>query len=354
MSKELLKPLAFLYGLGVKFRHLLFDAGVLKQKEYDIPIICIGNITVGGTGKTPMCEFLIANLMSRYNVAVLSRGYGRRTKGYREVKSDSSFLDTGDEPKQLKLKFSDIVVAVCENRRKGIETIRHNHPKVNLIILDDAFQHRYVEPWVNVLLVDYTRPTFEDCLLPAGNLRDVQSQIRRAHFIVVTKAPENINNQQMRIFTDRLNPYPFQKVYFCTIKSYQAVALYHETTPTALPQGAPVLAMAGIGNPESYIATLQKKYKVVDKLMFRDHYPYRMSDQKTMLQKLDESPSGTVIVTTQKDAVKLTNARRIDKRIQERLYYLPISVLFLDNSADSFLRNIERYVRENQKYSLIH
>ena len=199
MLKCLLAPAAFLYKAGVTFRHRLFDWGILKSEKFDIPIICIGNITVGGTGKTPMAEMVIAYMSQMHNVALLSRGYGRRTKGYREVRCDSHYRDVGDEPLQIKLKFPDTVVAVCEKRSDGIRRICAEHPEVDLIVMDDGFQPRYVEPKINVVMIDATRPIQHDRMLPLGTLRDLPEELHRAHYFVVTKCPERMAPIDRRI-----------------------------------------------------------------------------------------------------------------------------------------------------------
>ena len=199
MREILFAPLAVLYRMVVSLRHKLFDCGLLKSKKFDIPIICIGNITVGGTGKTPMSEMLINYMARSYRVALLSRGYGRRTKGYLEVQTTSHYRDVGDEPLQIKRKFPETVVVVCEKRVDGINRLREEHPEVNLIIMDDGFQHRYVDPKINVLMVDSTRPIQSDKMLPLGTLRDLPDQIHRAHYFVVTKCPKRMQPIERRI-----------------------------------------------------------------------------------------------------------------------------------------------------------
>lgn len=199
MFKFLLYPASWLYKMAVLFRHQLFDWGILHSEKFDIPVICIGNITVGGTGKTPMAEMVIAYMSQMHNVALLSRGYGRRTKGYREVKTDSHYRDVGDEPLQIKLKFPGTVVVVCEKRAEGIRRIRAEHPEVDLIIMDDGFQHRYVEPKINIVMIDATRPIQHDRMLPLGTLRDLPEELHRAHYFVVTKCPEKMAPIDRRI-----------------------------------------------------------------------------------------------------------------------------------------------------------
>ncbi len=173
MSKALLAPIAFFYKMGVTFRHRLFDWGFLKSERFDIPIICIGNITVGGTGKTPMAEMIIAYMSQKHNIALLSRGYGRKTKGYREVSLSSHYREVGDEPLQIKLKFPDTVVVVCEKRSEAIRRIRSEHPEVDLIVMDDGFQHRYVEPKINVLMIDATRPIQHAQIKSTGTMKQM-------------------------------------------------------------------------------------------------------------------------------------------------------------------------------------
>ena len=184
MFKFLLYPASWLYKMAVLFRHQLFDWGILHSEKFDIPVICIGNITVGGTGKTPLAEMIVDYMSQTHRVALLSRGYGRRTKGYREVAATDHYRDVGDEPLQIKRKFPDVCVVVCERRADGIRRIRTEHPEVDLIVMDDGFQHRYVEAKINVVLIDATRPVQEDRMLPLGSLRDVPGQLHRAHYFI--------------------------------------------------------------------------------------------------------------------------------------------------------------------------
>ncbi len=354
MNRSFLAPFAMLYGLVIRVRHKLFDWGIFRSQEYDVPIVCVGNLTVGGTGKTPVAEMLIAHLRQTYRVALLSRGYRRRTKGYVEAEVNASFLTVGDEPKQIKMKFPDVVVAVCEKRREGIRRILEEHPDVNLIILDDGFQHRYVEPWVNILLMDYTRPVYRDHLLPWGMLRDTVSQLYRAHFVLVTKCPPGLSPLDRRIIRKSLGLYPYQCLFFTSTESGNAQPLFPDETSRTLRAGASVVVMSGIGNPGAFLEEMGRRYRVEGVLEFPDHHPYRSRDLKTMADALADAPEGTVIVTTEKDAVKLTNRKKIPKQIRERLYYVPIRIVFNDNSEKDFLNNLDYDVRTNPKYSLLH
>ena len=354
MSNFLLAPLAALYGLAVRVRHLLYDVHVIKSEEYDIPVVCVGNITVGGTGKTPVCEFLIEHLSSDYTVALLSRGYGRRTKGYLEVQTNSPFRDVGDEPKQIKLKFPEVVVTVCAERREGIKRIRRDHPEVNMIILDDGFQHRRVKARTNIVLMDYTRPIYHDHLLPWGRLRDLPSQIHRADIVLVTKCPVDISPLDMRMVRKSLALFPYQSIFFTFLSNEPPMALFPETIPQELPTGTPVVAMAGVANPKPFVEYLGRDYTVTQKLIFDDHHAYIMRDLSRMQEIIAGEAPDVAIVTTEKDAVKLTNRRRIPEIIASKLYYASASIEFIAGQEDIFVQKVKQYVRTNQKHRVVH
>ena len=344
MLKCLLAPAAFLYKAGVTFRHRLFDWGILKSEKFDIPIICIGNITVGGTGKTPMAEMVIAYMSQMHDVALLSRGYGRRTKGYLEVRADSHYRDVGDEPLQIKLKFPDTVVAVCEKRSEGIRRIRAEHPEVDLIVMDDGFQHRYVEPKINVVMIDATRPVQHDRMLPVGTLRDLPEELHRAHYFVVTKCPERMAPIDRRILRKVLIQVAYQRVYFTRFESFMPQPLYaEEASGEPLAQGRPVIAL---GNPKPFLQTLRERYEVVAEMTLDDHHVYKVRDMNALVALLEKHP-GAVIVTTEKDAVKMTNRAKIPARVRSNLYYLPINISFIEDSATDFLQKLEEDVRGN-------
>lgn len=355
LGQILAAPLAWLYGGIIDIRHRLFDWGVLKSREFDIPIICVGNITVGGTGKTPHTERLIELLDGEFKVAVLSRGYKRKTKGFVLASTNSSFKKIGDEPKQIKLKYPHIPVAVCEKRVEGIDKLRAQHPEVNLIILDDAFQHRYVEPWVNIVLMDYSCPVYEDHLLPMGRLRDRRAQLSRAQMVIVTKCPEELKPLDYRIVSKNLDLYPYQSLFFTHFVSQAPVPLYPAYGQAAtLAQGTPVVAMAGIANPTRFIEDLRKDYDVVRTFIFGDHYTFKMKDIHALETALAALPEQTAVVVTEKDAVRLMNSRKISDEVKKRLYYSSIRVEFLENRECDFRRQLDQYVRENQKYNMLH
>lgn len=333
---------------------MLYDLRLIRPQEYDIPLICVGNLTVGGTGKTPVCEFLIENLAADHTIALLSRGYRRRTKGYVEVQTTSSWRDVGDEPKQVKLKFPEVVVAVCRDRREGIRRIREEHPDVDMILLDDGFQHRRVKARANIVLMDYNRPIYHDHLLPWGNLRDTASQLHRADIVLVTKCPEELTPLEMRIVRKSLALFPYQSIFFTWLGNGLPMALFDDTTPRHLPAGNPVVAMAGVANPAPLVSYLTRHYDVVQKLLFDDHHAYVMRDLSRMEEAIAGEAPRVAIVTTEKDAVKLTNRRRIPDAIASRLYYTPVGIRFAAGEDNAFIQKVKQYVRTNQKHSLVH
>lgn len=346
-------PLSWLYGMVVHIRHKLFDLKILRSEEFDIPVVCIGNLTVGGTGKTPVAELLIERFSEHYRVGVLSRGYRRRTKGFVLSTPASSARTIGDEPRQMKLKYPSVPVAVCEKRAEGIRLLRKAHPEIELIILDDAFQHRYVEPWVNILLMDYNNPVYRDRLLPWGRLRDTRNQIHRANFVLVTKCPDDLNPLDMRIVINSLGLFPYQSLYFTRMRQGEITPLFADRAVGKVREGDPVIAMSGIANPVPLLESLRKRFDVVAELTFDDHHTYRLSDMRR-LEALFVAYPDAVVLTTEKDAVKLTNRKKVPEAVQQRLYYVPIHVSFVADSESEFLRQLELYVRTNQKYSLLH
>ena len=230
-------PLSFVYGAVVTVRHKLFDLKILRSEEFDIPVVCVGNLTVGGTGKTPVTEFLIERLSENHRVAVLSRGYRRKTKGFVLSSPTSSVKSIGDEPKQMKIKYPEVPMAVCEKRAEGIRRLRGLHPEIEVVILDDAFQHRYIEPWVNILLMDYNNPVYRDRLLPWGTLRDTKNQMDRADFVLVTKCPDDLNPLDMRIVANSLGLFPYQSLYFSRMEQVDPQPLYPDAARVRIPRG---------------------------------------------------------------------------------------------------------------------
>ena len=347
MFNWLLAPAAYLYKLGVTFRHHLFDWGIIKSEKFDVPVVCIGNITVGGTGKTPMAEMVVGYMTRTHHVALISRGYGRRTKGYREVRPDSHYRDVGDEPLQIKLKFPDVVVAVCEKRAEGIRRLLAEHPETDLVVMDDGFQHRYVEPKVNIVMIDATRPVQHDKMLPQGTLRDLPEMLHRAHSFVVTTCPEKRAPIDRRILSKVLVQVAYQKVYFTRFESFMPQPLYaDEAGSEGVALHRRVIALSGIGNPKPFLEALRERYDVVAELTLDDHHIYRVKDMKQLAALLGHYPDAAV-VTTEKDAVKLTNRDKIPEAVRRALYYVPINISFTEDSATDLLQKLEQDVRGN-------
>lgn len=348
-------PCSWLYGMAVAIRHKLFDWGAIKSVEFDIPVICVGNITVGGTGKTPFTEFLIRALREQYSIGVVSLGYKRSTKGFVLAAPDSSYHDIGDEPKQIKTKFPDVQVAVCKKRVEGINELRRLHPEINLIILDDAFQHRQAEAWVNIVLMDYNRQIYTDHLLPWGQLRDLPSQMKRAQIVVVTKVPDTAKPIDIRVTTKALDLFPYQKVFFSRMSEPAPQPLFPDYGQGPLAPGQHVIALSGIATPARFNERLAREYTVVREFNYPDHHAYKMSDVKEVIAALKQSPRDTVVVVTEKDAVKLTNRRKIPVGLLKRLYYAPVGIEFLKEcEGQVFLTHLQEYVRKNYKYHPLH
>ncbi len=338
MKRIVFKVLSYIYRMVIAIRHWLFDINVLKSQKFNIPIICVGNITVGGTGKTPTAEMIIDTMKPTYKVALLSRGYGRRTKGYREVTLDSSYRDVGDEPLQIKLKFPDVLVVVCEKRVEAIRRIEAEHPEINLIVMDDGFQHRHVDPRINVVVLDYTRPVFEDDFLPVGNLRDNLNSLYRAHYFIVTKCPEDMQPLDQRMWRKDLQLVAYQKIYFTRVVPTAAVPLFQ--TPNHLREGDEVIVMSGIGNPKPFVKGVRKHYNVVDNLVYPDHHVYTVEDIEKIVSHIKQHPNA-MLLTTEKDAVKLRRSRRVPDLMRERLFYQPVKVEFLEGSDENFFETLK-------------
>ena len=331
--------LSWIYTAVVVIRHRLYDWGVFKSYSFSTPIVCVGNITVGGTGKTPMVEYLLTQLSSRYTIAILSRGYGRRTKGYHEVSIEDLYQDVGDEPLQLKLKYSDTLIVVCEDRVEAINRITKEHPEINLILMDDGFQHRAVKPKVNIIIVDSTRPIDRDRMMPLGRLRDVESRLSVAQFFVVTKCSDDMSPLDRRLWRNKLRKIAFQKVYFTCIQDCHVEPIFHFDEREEVNYGQHAILVAGIGNPRSFARRAEQNFYVVDKLFFSDHHRYTAEDLKMIYGKLKQNPRAIVLMT-EKDAVKLRRATRLPETLRRAMYYQPMEINFIDGPDRDFIGNL--------------
>lgn len=348
-----LLPLSWLFGLAAYIRNKLFDYQFLSSKEFDIPVISIGNITVGGTGKTPHIEYLVRLLKNDFEIATLSRGYKRKTKGYLLSNQSTSYEQIGDEPKQIRNKFQDIEVAVDEKRVRGIKNLLKLEKDLNVILLDDAFQHRYVSPGLSILLVDFHRPIGKDYYLPYGNLRESSLEMKRANIIIITRTPVDVKPIEQRIIEKDLKVYPYQRLYFTTIRYKEILPIFSNNN--TLPQSPDILLVTGIANPKNLINYINKKYKNFKHIAFPDHYNFKKKDIDEIVSIYRKKTDNCIILTTEKDAVRFSEMTAlIPEDIQNKFYYLPIEVKFLDNDSEDFNKQIINYVRTNKRHSRLH
>ena len=355
-----LLPLSFLYGMGVRFRNMLFDTGILESRSFPVPVISVGNITVGGAGKTPHVEYLIRLLCETKRVSVLSRGYKRRTKGYLLASSSSTSLELGDEPYQMYLKYGrQVHVAVSANRCEGIERLCSDPETkdTDVILLDDAFQHRYVKPGVNILLVDYHRLIVYDKLLPAGRLREPKDGKRRADIVIVTKCPPDLRPMDFRVITKALNLYPYQKLFFTTIEYGDLIPLFTNSRSLALSEitsDYEVLVLSGIASPQHLLCDIQKHTENVIPMTFRDHHIFTPKDIARINNTFDSLSSKRIIITTEKDAARLVGLDGMSDDVRNHIYALPIKTTFLLEQQEQFDEFILSYVLKNSKDSILH
>lgn len=343
ISTLLLYPASKIFGLGVAVRNLMFKWHILKQREFNVPVVVVGNLAVGGTGKTPHVEYIIDLLKYKYKIGMISRGYKRKTKGFVLATDRSTPLDIGDEPYQIYQKFGrDISVAVCEDRCTGIEELLRIEPKINLIVLDDAFQHRYVKPTVSIVLTDFNSPVFNDSMMPYGRLREPMSAIYRADMVVVTKCPEQLKAIEYRIFKNSLKLFPYQGLFFSSIQYAPLKPLFpgEAFQPPYLEwltEADTVLAVSGIANPRPFIRHLRSYHAKVKVRHYPDHHNFTRRDLDGLLKYFNElSGERKLIITTEKDAVRLINNPYFPRELKDCTYYLPVSVKFDPHNVETF------------------
>lgn len=353
---EWLYPLSWLYGLGVRVRNQMFEMGILKQQAYDIPIISVGNITVGGTGKTPHVEYLVRLLDDLVKVAVLSRGYKRQSKGYVLAHEDTLMKEIGDEPFQMKRKFPHIYIAVDKNRRNGIARLTTDEETrdVDVILLDDAYQHRYVKPGINIQLVDYHRFIMNDELLPAGRLREPLSAKDRADIVIVTKCPKDLKPMEFRVLTKNLNLYPFQSLFFTALEygKLKSFDTKKECSLRSLKQQN-VLLLTGIASPQHMKEDLKKYCKHILPMAFADHHRFTSNDIMHLNDTFAQMEAPKIIITTEKDASRLTGIEGMTDEVKAALHILPIQIRFLLDSEEAFNHKIISYVQKNSRNSIL-
>lgn len=347
------KILLFPYYIALKIRHFLFDKNIIKSRTFPFPVICVGNVTVGGTGKTPHCEMIIRLLKERYSIALLSRGYKRKTKGFRYVTGNESFREAGDEPLQIKQKFQDITVAVCEEREKGIDKLT-NDKSPELIILDDGFQYRKIKASHSIVLVNYNNPVDNDELIPIGTLRDLPSRIHRANTIIITGLPfrsdvdEDTDSgdlsgyikKQESSWRKRLRLLEDQNIYFSVILYKNLLPIFTDKADTRYIYSKTAILFSGIANDKVMKNYISRSYNIKESIQFQDHRDFSLRDVK-LINKMAANNPISVIITTEKDSKRIIEAKGISDEIKRRLFYLPIEVAIIpeERQAD-FVKKI--------------
>ena len=356
-----LLPLSWFYGAGVKFRNFLFDVGILKTRTYQVPVISVGNITVGGTGKTPHVEYLIRLLRKKVNVAVLSRGYKRKSRGFLIAEQNTPMKEIGDEPYQMKQKVPDVTIAVDRKRTHGIDLLTQDKSAkgVDAILLDDAFQHRYVKPGVNILLVDYHRLIIYDKLLPAGRLREPLRGKDRADIVIVTKCPKDLKPMDYRVITKALDLYPYQQLFFTTL-------IYDDPSPVFPKEQSPhgvktledlkgknILLLTGIASPKQMTYDLKPYTEHITPLTYSDHHVFKSKDVARINQEFENLRSPKVIITTEKDASRLLCTEGLSPEVRKNIYALPVRISFMLEQEEIFNETIIGYVHKNSRNSIL-
>ena len=353
---EWLLPLSWIYGSIVRFRNWLFDIGVKKSKSFALPVISVGNITVGGSGKTPHVEYLVRLLQDKVKIAVLSRGYKRKSRGYVLAEEDTEMKEIGDEPFQMHQKFPGIYVAVDAKRVRGIQHLQDDEETkdVEVILLDDAFQHRYVKPGINILLVDYHRLIIYDKILPAGRLREPLSGKNRADIVIVTKCPKDLKPMEFRVLTKAMNLYPFQKLYFTCINYDKPIGIFNEQQlDLESLKDKNVMLLTGIASPKQMEHDLTPMVKTLTSVSFGDHHHFKSKDIDRINEAFESMPEPRLIITTEKDAVRLRDSEGLYEIVKDNLYALPIKVSFMQDQEENFNEKIISYVRKNSRNSIL-
>jgi tetraacyldisaccharide 4'-kinase len=340
----LLFPFSLVYGAAIWLRNLLYDKKILRSTGFNLPIICIGNLSVGGTGKSPMVEWIVKYLHTNMEVAILSRGYKRRTKGYALAGATTTALDIGDEPMQFHQKFPDVSVAVGEERIVAIPQLLHDRPNTKVVILDDAFQHRAIKAGLNIVLTNYDNLFTRDWALPTGDLRDERRSYKRADVMVVTKCPAVLSVEEKLAFKQEIKPLPHQHLFFTTIRYGLP---YHITSKkeVSLNTATEVLLVSGIANPLPLKKYLQDATKTYYEILYGDHHIFRIDDWNEIVKRFNNIPAeNKIILTTEKDAVRLI---KFGQTLQDYpIYVIPIEIQFLFNEGHQFTDIISKFITD--------
>ena len=376
--RVILIPFAWLYGFVIWIRNALYDNGFLASTGFNIPIISVGNITVGGTGKTPHVEYLTELLGEDYKVATLSRGYRRKTSDFRVASIESVASEIGDEPMQIKQRFPGVTVAVDRKRVHGVKMLMNLVPPVEVILLDDAYQHRSLKPGFSILLIDYTRPADRDYLLPAGMLREPAVNRNRANIILVTKSPERIKPIELREYVNRLGLSMGQHLYFTSFRYGNLVPVYQDVPMVKLQElkehVSAILIITGIANPRPLRSYARRISTNISQISFPDHHRYTRKDIERISGKYHElkdthelnetlelkrdpksnkEENEVLILTTEKDAMRLRE-HEPDQSVRRAFHAIRIHVHFLNENKDEFDQQIRNYVSSNKRSSILY
>ncbi|RYY34295.1 MAG: tetraacyldisaccharide 4'-kinase [Sphingobacteriaceae bacterium] len=348
----LLFPFSLLYGLVVSIRNWCYDAGLFKSHSFLLPVISVGNLDVGGAGKSPMTEYLIRLLKNQYKTATLSRGYGRETKGFIQADITATAAEIGDEPAQFKNKFPDVTVAVCEDRVAGIRELMNNH---EAIILDDAYQHRAVKPGFSILLFDYTRLNEPRLVLPAGNLREPFIGRWRADAIVISKCPESLTSDEQSAIVLRIKPFSFQEVFFTFIAYQPLQDISGKVTGLVTDSDTTVFLLTGIANTAPLLQYIGSLTQQIVHHKYPDHHRFSLKNISKLAEDFEACTSQKkLLITTEKDAQRLGEQHLLPQVQKLPFLILPIGVNFLNNGQQQFDNLILNYVREHTTHSGLH
>jgi len=345
--RKILFPFALLYGEIISLRNKAYDLGIFQSTNFTIPIILVGNLNVGGTGKTPQIEYLVRLLQEKYSLAILSRGYKRRSKGFQIAGQNSTVDQIGDEPMQFQRKFENVTVVVDGDRVNGVRQLEKIETPPQVVLLDDAFQHRNIQAGLSILLTSYSNLYVDDKMLPTGNLREKISGAKRANIIVVSKCPDDITTKEQTTITQKLKPILGQSIFFSTIVYQDEVINKTSQIPVSELNKYEVILVTGIANAKPMLDYLKNKDIEYNHLSYRDHYDFSVKEKEAIFDKLDKIESkNKIVLTTEKDYV------RTFSNGNNKVYYLPIRTKILDKEND-FNRIILNYVQQNSGNSSV-
>ena len=350
LLKIIFFPFSFIYGCVIAVRNGLYASGWIKSNKYNIPIISIGNISYGGTGKSPLVEYLVRFLSPNNQLATLSRGYKRKSKGFFIAKNNSLSTEIGDEPKQFKTKFPKLTVTVCEDRCKGVSEILKLHPVINCIILDDAFQHRSIKAGLNILLTDHNKLYTRDIVLPSGTLREFRCGAKRADIIVVTKCPRALSDEEKRKISEEIKPSDKQHLFFSYIEYGTLININNTRNEESINSEQTVLLFSGIANIKPLEQYFKEKKCSLVSLTFRDHHQYSVQELSKIRTTFNNIPDkNKIIVTTEKDAMRIEASEQKEILSNLPVFYIPIIAGFFEPDKEIFDKIIIDFIANNEK-----